>query len=305
MQSKQGWIWGVIAVIVVGAVVWLGHGANPATSTDEGKMQIVAGENFWGSIASQIAGNDANVVAIVTDPNADPHDYESTTDDARTFAAANYVVLNGAGYDAWGDKLIEGNPNPARKVLHVGDLVGKKDGDNPHIWYNPDYVNAAAKQMASDMTALDPAHASDYQKNYQTLTQKLAVYQGVIKDIQQKYPAAKVAATEDIFEYLAQATGLNLVSPPEFMEAVAEGEDPPAASVATFQDQLKSGQVKVLVYNEQTVTPLTDNLKKIAQDQHIPIVGITETVSPQGTSFEDWMNTEVTNLENALAGKSS
>ncbi len=306
MERNYRWIGRIVVVVVVviaaGAIA-LQH-STPATPTSEGKLQVVAGENFWGSIASQIGGDDAHVAAIVTDPNADPHDYESTTDDARTFAAANYVVLNGVGYDTWGDKLVDGNPNPARTVLHIGDLVGKKDGQNPHIWYNPDYVNAAAKQMAFDMAALDPAHASDYQKNYQALTQKLAGYQGAIKDIQQKYPDAKVAATEDIFVYLAQAAGLTLVSPDEFMEAVAEGQDPPAASVALFQDQLKSGQVKVLVYNEQTVTPLTENLKKIAQAQKIPIVGITETVSPQGASFQDWMNTEVANLENALAGKS-
>jgi zinc/manganese transport system substrate-binding protein len=265
-------------------------------------LHVVAGENFWGSIASQIGGSDATVSAVVTDPNADPHDYESTADDARTFATADYVILNGAGYDSWGAKLVAGNPNPNRKVLDIGALVGKSDGENPHLWYDPDYVNAAAKQMEADMASLDPAHAEAYERNYQALVQKLSAYQGQIAAIKQQYGGTQVAATEDIFEYLAAAAGLDLVSPPAFTEAVAEGEDPPAASVAAFENQLKSGQVKVLVYNEQTVTPLTETVKKIAQDENIPIVGITETVSPVGASFEEWMGSEVTDLENALMG---
>jgi zinc/manganese transport system substrate-binding protein len=300
-KVRNGLIIAIFAFVVIGIGVFLTHKTQPVATSQAGTLQVVAGENFWGSIASQIGGTDAHVVAIVSDPNADPHDYESTTADAKTFADANYVILNGVGYDSWGDKLIAGNPNAARKVLDIGDLVGKKDGDNPHIWYNPAYVNQAAKQMEQDMASLDPAHASDYEANYQALVQKLSVYQSKIQDIQQKYPGAKVAATEDIFVYLATATGLNLVSPPEFTEAVAEGNDPPAQSVATFQDQLKSGQVKVLVYNEQTDTPLTENVKKIAEAQNIPVVGITETVSPANVSFEDWMDAEVTALESALA----
>jgi zinc/manganese transport system substrate-binding protein len=303
MNNKQGMIWGVVLlllIVLIGGFLLMAHSKTIVSTNTTSKLQVVAGENFWGSIASQIAGDDANVVAIVNDPNADPHDYESTTDDARTFANANYVILNGVGYDTWGDKLIAGNPNANRKVLDIGDLVGIKNGDNPHIWYNPAYVNMAAKQMESDMATLDPAHASDYQKNYEALVQKLAVYQSTINDIKQKYPGAKVAATEDIFVYLANAAGLNLVSPPEFIQAVAEGNDPSAQSVATFEDQLKSGQVKLLVYNEQTVTPMTENVKKIAQQQHIPIVGITETLSPKGATFQDWMGTEVTNIEQAL-----
>jgi zinc/manganese transport system substrate-binding protein len=120
--------------------------------------------------------------------------------------------------------------------------------------------------------------------------------------IKQQYGGTKVAATEDIFEYLATAAGLDLISPPEFTEAVAEGNDPSAQSVATFQDQLKSGQVKVLVYNEQTVTPLTQNVQQIAKDNNIPVVPITETLTPEGATFEDWMGGEITNLQNALAG---
>jgi zinc/manganese transport system substrate-binding protein len=129
----------------------------------------------------------------------------------------------------------------------------------------------------------------------------LAPYQNRIADIKKTYGGMHVAATEDIFEYLASATGLNLISPSAFTSAVAEGNDPSASSVATFQQQLQNHQPAVLVFNEQTVTPLTTSMKNLASQANIPIVGITETLQPKGASFEDWMDAEITSLQQALA----
>jgi zinc/manganese transport system substrate-binding protein len=270
---------------------------------------VVAAENFWGSIAAQIGGTHVQVLSIVSDPNADPHEYESNAANARAVATANYIIENGAGYDSWMDKLAGAGAGPSaglatgRKVLNVADLLGKKNGDNPHFWYRPDYVNAVAAQIEQDLASLDPANASAYEANYTALQTSLAEYQNRITTIKQQFSGTKVAATEDVFTYLANAAGLDLVSPTAFTQAVGEGNDPPASSVVTFEDQLKAGGIAVLVYNEQTVTPLTDNMKRLAAEQHIPIVGITETIQPSNDSFEDWMNTQLISLQNALHTK--
>lgn len=285
-------------MVVVIALALVATGSSVKTNNQ--KLQVVAAENFWGSLVSQLGGNRVQVTSIVSDPNADPHEYESNTKDARAFATANYVILNGVGYDDWGDKLLSAQSEPGRKVLIVGDLVGKKEGDNPHLWYNPAYVNTAIAQMDKELISLDPSGKSYYLQQLKNLQTSLAGYQNRIKSIKQQFGGTKVAATEDIFAYLANAAGLNLVSPPAFIQAVAEGNDPPADSVVTFQQQLQSGQVKVLAYNEQTVTPLTSSIKQLAAQQNIPVIGITETIQPPDTSFQDWMNAELINLENAL-----
>ncbi|TMD19777.1 MAG: ABC transporter substrate-binding protein, partial [Chloroflexi bacterium] len=110
----------------------------PAAGTRNGTLQVIAGENFWGSIAAQLGGSHVSVTSIVTNPNTDPHDYESSATDARAFATADYVVLNGAGYDDWGQKLLSANPSQNRKVFTVAELLNKKAGNNEHFWYNPD-----------------------------------------------------------------------------------------------------------------------------------------------------------------------
>lgn len=266
------------------------------------KIQIVAAENFWGSLISQLGGTHVQVLSIVSDPNADPHEYESNTADAQAIANANYVIVNGVGYDDWALKIINASNTPNQRVFNVGEFLGKKEGDNPHLWYSPTYVNETVAHMYSDLVAIDPSDADYYKQQYVTLNASLGQYNERIDEIRQQFGGARVAATESIFVYLANAAGLNLVSPPEFMEAVAEGNDPPAQSVVEFQNQLKGqgGNVTVLVYNEQTVTPLTQSIKALASQQGIPIVGVTETIQPPDVSFQDWMNGELLQLQNAL-----
>ena len=287
----------LIVIIIIGLGISRSHSS---ASRSSNKLQIVAAENFWGSLVGQLGGTRVHVTSIVSDPNADPHEYASNTTDARAIARADYVIVNGAGYDTWANKLLSANLLPGRRVLTVANLVGKKEGDNPHLWYNPVYVNQAVIQMDHDLIALDPSGTSYYQQQLLNLQQSLSGYQNRIVGIKQRYAGTKVAATEDIFSYLAAASGLDLISPPAFIQAVAEGNDPPTNSLVTFQQQLQTDQAKVLVYNAQTVTPLTTNMKKLAADNNISIVAITETIQPPNTSFQDWMNAELINLENAL-----
>src|SRR5262249_43400788 len=157
-----------------------------------------------GSLAAQLGGSRVAVTSVVSDPNADPHEYETNSTTARSFAHANYVVLNGAGYDSWGDKLLAANPAAGRTVLTVATLLGKKDDDNPQFWYNPASVNAVVVQMAKDLTKLDPADGTYFKQQLGQLQDKLAGYQNQIAAIRRQFDGTKVAATEDIFEYLAQ-----------------------------------------------------------------------------------------------------
>src|SRR6267378_2514325 len=119
------------------------------TAAPSATINVVAGENFWGSIASQLGGPKVSVQSVVTDPNADPHEYESSTNDARAFAEAGLVILNGAGYDDWGQKLLAANSSSHRKVLDIATLLGRKTGDNPHFWYEPAYVLKVADNITA------------------------------------------------------------------------------------------------------------------------------------------------------------
>jgi len=269
-----------------------------------GVIQVVAAENFWGSIASQLGGTHVHVVSIVTDPNADPHEYEVNSGDALDFARANYVILNGAGYDDWGQKLLDANPVSGRKVFNVADLLGKVEGDNPHFWYDPDYVQQVIKQITSDYQSLDPADASYFSQEQAAFETALTPYMQRIASIKQSFSGTNIGGTESIVVYLANALGLNLISPPAFMNAVAEGNDPPIDAVAEFEQQISQKQISVLVYNVQTATAVTTNLKEMADQENIPVVGISETMQPPDATFQEWMDAELVTMQNALNANS-
>ncbi len=265
-----------------------------------GKIHIVAAENFWGSLVSQIGGNQVLVKSLVQDPNADPHQYEVSSADARLFARAKLIIVNGAGYDSWASSMLNANPNASREVLDVATLLNKKNGDNPHFWYNPAYVNRVILQIKNDLITLDPTQQKYFDNNYSHLVDSLAVYQNNLADIKKKYAGLKVGSTENIFVYLANSTGLDSISPSTFMQAVAEGTDPSATSVAEFQNQITSHQIKLLVYNSQTISPLTASLKNLAIQNHIPIVPISETIQPPNATFQTWMNNQIIDLKKEL-----
>jgi zinc/manganese transport system substrate-binding protein len=197
-----------LVVIVVAAAAFAGlyfsnrdltQAGQESATTQGSKIPVVAAENFWGSLVSQLGGTRTQVLSIVTDPNADPHEYESISRDAQAIATAAFVIVNGAGYDDWAMKLISASNNPNQKVLNVADLLGKKEGDNPHFWYSPYYVNDTVKAMYSDLVSIDPADTAYYTQQYASLNSSLGQYNSRISEIRAQFAGTKVASTESIW----------------------------------------------------------------------------------------------------------
>ena len=264
-------------------------------------ISVVAAENFYGDVAQQLGGKHVSVTSILSDPNIDPHEYESNVQNAVAVTKAQLVLENGDGYDSWMDKLLSASPNAERVVLTAADIVRHKLPDNEHYWYSPDNMQDVAQAITDSLKKLDPADQADFDANLATFKQSLDTIRQSIKAIGAKYGGAPVALTETIFLYQTELIGLQMMTPFEFQKAVAEGNDPPADTVAIFNNQLSQHQVKVLIYNVQTVTPVTTNLQNEAKQLNIPIVPVSETM-PSGKTYQQWMLDQLTNLQKALGG---
>ena len=268
-------------------------------------IQVVAAENFWGSIASQIGGRHVHVTSIITNPDTDPHSYEPTAADARTIAGAQFVIENGIGYDPWAARLLESDKTSAT-VLNVGTLLGVPDGGNPHRWYNPADVHAVVRQITADLSKLDPA-ARSYFASRQTRfdTVALARYHALIAAIKARYSGTPVGASESIFAMLAPALGLKLITPYSFLKAISEGTDVTAADKLTIDNQISHHLIKVYVYNSQNVTPdVQAQLAEVKAD-HIPTATITETLVPASATYQAWQVRELHGILAALAKATS
>lgn len=276
--------------------------ADRGTTSTGGPVRIVAAENFWGSIASQLGGDKVEVTSIISSPDADPHDYEATASDGRAVATADLTIANGVGYDVWASDLARANPSDTRTDLVVGDVVGATEGDNPHRWYNPADVDKVVEAITADLKQRDPADADYFDAQQKTFdTTALAEYHGVIDDIKAKYSGVKIGASESIVAMVAPALGLDLVTPGDFLTAITEGTDPTAADKSTIDTQISSGEIEVYVYNSQNATPDIQAQVDAAKAKGIPVVSITETMVPGDTTWEQWQTAQLQELETALA----
>ena len=145
------------------------------TASSNGVIQIVAAENFWGSLVSQLGGTKVNVTSIVTDPNADPHEYESSAADAIKIANAQFVIVNGAGYDIWASQLIAASASSNQVVLNVQEFINQTVDANPHFWYSPYYVNDTVGEMYKILCAIEPSATSYFTQQYTALKASLSL----------------------------------------------------------------------------------------------------------------------------------
>jgi zinc/manganese transport system substrate-binding protein len=290
-----------VAVVLGLAMAACSIGTGHASGASGGELVVVAAEDFWGSIASQLGGDRVHVASIVTNPNADPHDYEPTAADARLIATAGFVILDGIGYDTWTQKLLDADPADGRDTLNVGALVGVPVGGNPHQWYSPTSVLKVIDAITAEFVRRDPADATGFEARRQRfLTVGLAGYFSLIAQIKNAYEGTPVGASESIFAELAPALGLDLVTPPSFLKAVSEGTEPTAADKATIDEQIRSRRIEIYVYNSQNATPDIQRQVAACRTEGIPVTAITETLVPQGATFQTWQIHQLAELLAAL-----
>jgi zinc/manganese transport system substrate-binding protein len=266
-------------------------------------LQIVAAENFYGGVAQEIAGNGATVRSILTNPNQDPHEFTSNAGTAKSVADADVVIYSGISYDPWMDKLLGTRGKPDRVVIKVADLIGARDGDNPHIWYAPKTMPALGAKLVEVLSKINPDQASTY-------AGRLAAFNASMKPELDKIAAMKAAttglevtATEPVFGYMADALGFIMLNY-DFQVKIMNDAEPTATQTAAFEQSLTSHTVKILFYNSQVTDPTTDRIQQIARAAKIPVVGVTETQPLDQKSYVEWMLHELDGVEAALPAKS-
>jgi zinc/manganese transport system substrate-binding protein len=289
--------------MVVALLGALATGPAPSADAAPARVSVVAAEDFWGSIARQLGGERAEVTSLIADPDTDPHDYEAKPSDGAAVARAQVAILNGIGYDGWMGKLLAANPSGGRKVVAVGDVVGVKEGANPHQWYSPKSVNAVIDAITEALEQAAPADAGYFDAQRQAYrADGLKRYNDLLAQIENQYRDVPIGASESIAAPLAADLGLKLITPASFLSAVSEGNEPTARDKATVDDQISSRQIKVFVYNAQNSTPDVAALVAKAKKAGIPVATVTETLVPADATFQDWQADQLQSLADALAG---
>jgi zinc/manganese transport system substrate-binding protein len=266
-------------------------------------IRVLAAEDFYGEVAASVGGDRVAVDNVLLSPDIDPHDYEPTPSVARNVSDARVVIFNGADYDHWIEHLLEASGQPGRRVIEVAGLIGAKEGDNPHVWYDPRTMPALADAVAATLSEIDPDHAADYAARREGYVASLAPVGEKVAAMKERFAGQRVAATEPVFGYMADALGLELGNS-AFQAAIMNETEPSPRALAAMLDDIRGNKVRVLIYNRQVTDAITEQLLAAAGQANVPVVGVTETM-PAGMSYAEWMTSQLGALDKALSGPSS
>lgn len=303
MRSMK-WTATAAAVLITAVVSGCGSDATSTAAVDQGDcpttpVSVVVTVDQWGDIVEALGGDCAAVTTIIKGSAADPHDYEPTPADTAKFEGADLVVVNGLDYDHWAEKAVEAlDTDPV--LIDGGKVVGLEEGDNPHIWYGPDYVDQVGTAITEALQKLSPDAEAYFTTQQESWNTSLQPYRDLIAKIKAGAPGATFAATEPVFDYLAEACGLTNATPKGYQQAAMNESDPAPADIAEFDAVLTSGQIKALVYNTQTEGPTPEQIRTTAEAADVLVVEVTETIPPGTDSFVEWQVQQLEALATAL-----
>ena len=293
------------ALLTVASIAVAGC-ASAVPHAEKGKILAVGAENEYANVIAQVGGRYVQVSAVMSNPNTDPHTFEASPSVAREISSAQLVVQNGVGYDTFMDSVEKAVPDSSRKVINVQNLLGLPDSTpNPHLWYKPSTMPAVANAIASDLAAIQPAHAEYFKANARKFNASLGPWIQALGSFKQKYPNTPVAVTEPVADYMLQAAGADIRTPFEFQADIMNGTDPSAQDVALERGLFTGHKVKVFLYNQQVTDTLTQSFISLAQQNGIPVVGVYETMPTPGYTYQSWMLAETKALEQAVTSKKS
>ncbi len=318
-------------VLAACAALGLVAGCSSSEPADDARLSIVASTNVWGDVARQVAGDLADVSSIVDDPSVDPHSFEASARVELAISRADLVVVNGGGYDDFASQLVDALDAPPPVVdavdasgladedatdehaadehaadehaddEHADDEHGHAHGElNEHVWYDLATVQAVARDIADALAEIAPEHAATFARNADDFSGEVDGLTHSAAQIAQAYGGTGVVVTEPVPVYLVQTAGLEDRTPPEFAESVEQEIDVPPAAMDETLALVASHDVALLVYNEQTTGPQTDQVVQAARDAGLPVVNVTETL-PEGEDYVSWMAGNLEALAQALA----
>jgi len=274
-------------------------GSSVAGGCPTDAVDVVVTVDQWGDIVERLGGDCADVTTIITGSSADPHDFEPSPSDAARFEDARLVVANGLDYDHWAERAID-TLDQAPAVVDGGEVVGREEGDNPHIWYGPTFVREVADAVTAELRELAPDAATYFDDQHAAWATAMQPYDDALAAVGTGAAGKSYAATEPVFDDMAEAVGLTDATPSGYRNAALNESDPAPGDIAAFEQALRDGEVNVLIDNTQTEGPTPVRLREVAGDAGVPVVEVSETVPPGAGSFVEWQVTQLRALAAAL-----
>lgn len=276
-------------------------------------LTVISSTNVWGDIAKSIGGDRVQVISIIESFSQDPHSYEASARDQLAVNDADLVIANGGGYDPFIETLATAAGQKDIVYAYLPDELAEQDekakeedghdhdhaDGNEHVWYDFHVVEDFANRLAARLASLDPEYSADYSDNLVEFLDQIGILEDRVAQVSATVSGAKVISSEPVADYLLAELGLENITPSGFSEAIEEERDVSPKDLLEIQNLLKSGGVALFVVNPQTGSVQIDALSKLAEENQIAVIELSELL-PVGTGFFEWMDSNIALLEAAL-----
>lgn len=286
----------IIALIMVTTVITLmGLGQTVQAAKH---IEVVSSLDFYAEAAQAVLGKQGTATAIINSPSIDAEDFEPTTKTARQVANADVVIESGLGYDDWLHKVVAAN-DQQKVTINVGQqLLHRKVGDNPHVWYAPATMQRLTGKLVQRFSKLQPHNKQLFTRNAQRYLATLKPWQKQVATIKAQAHGEKVAVSEPVMNDTLQAAGLHVTND-HFARSVEEGTDPSPTDIAQLTKDLKKHRIAVWVVNVQNSQRVVDDMTATAKKAGVPVIKVTETL-PAHETYGQWMTKQTSALQHAL-----
>lgn len=258
-------------------------------------LRVVCVEAVWCDIASQIGAGTIITQDLITRQAIDPHFQQISASRFEQLEKADFIIVNGAGYDNWAEASINGLSRDPKSIINVGLLVPEMAQRNPHLYYSVDVVTQFAQEWTSRLAQCRPQNQDRLRTNLDNFLKDVISLRKRISALRQDWKGSRVAESEPVAALLLNDLGITTINP-RFARAIMHHAEPSPRDVAGLQSALETHAVRAFFVNTTVVTPSVEILVKKARHYEIPIIYVTE-YPPAKMNWQDWLNAQLTYLE--------
>ena len=212
------------------------------------------------------------------------------------------MIQNGLGYDAFMQRLEGASPSKHRVVVTIADALGIHGRNaNPHLWYDTPKLGADRRgDRERPLRGRPGRQGRPISPPSKRFLESCAALRAEVRSMRRRFSGTPVEYTEPVPVYLIAAAGLRNLAPSSFTRAIEDGSEPTPAAVAAMTQLIDGKRIKALLYNSQTVSPITERIRAAAVAHQIPVVGVSETLPPH-LDYQQWQLGQARALATALA----
>ncbi len=301
MKTKSfGIILGIVALIGAVAVVVIMNNARTKNATGGSQTSNVkVATSFYPLyyFTKEIGRENVDVTNL-TPAGAEPHDYEPNTGDIARIEKSDLLIVNGAGFEPWLDKLVSDLKEKKVGILQAAEGLATRPQD-PHVWLDPVLAKQEVARITAALIQRDPTHADSYQANGTQLEERLDVLHA---EFQQTLGSCKLKTTiesHEAFGYLVARYGIEQLA----LTGMSPDQEPSPQALAQLTRLAKEKGITHIFFETLVSPRLAETLAREVGARTLifdPIEGLTEEDQKGGKDYFSVQRENLTNLAQVL-----